>query len=135
MNSDRPALLRVLSKQNEFSAGIHGDRDNDPNPNWLVRELVLSPILAFVRAEKDVIRWLFIVGHDENGTGVAKFPHVGILMHLLPAKPGITTQECVGVGVASKGFPHVADSHKKTNNRGATVGSTGIATFGVTVDM
>ena len=68
-------------------------RDEDEPPTRIARysydlphaqlpafdELILAPGLALVRGEQNVICRFLVVRHDEDATGIAEFPKVGVL--------------------------------------------------------
>jgi len=60
----------------------------------LIHEFILVPVEARVGREQDVVRWLFVVRHDEDRAGVTE---VHILVNFFPREARIAAQERVAL--------------------------------------
>lgn len=137
INVDRKPVRgsSIETEQNKLPARIRRDGHDRLDPNRLRAELVLPPAQTLIGTEEDMICRIFVIGHDENGTGISEFVEVGILVDFLPGKPGVATQEGVTVRVIRELFSDVSDSHDHTGNRWGTERSPSIETFGIPVKV
>lgn len=104
---------RVVAHEDEAPASVLRHGHDRLYADRLVRELVIAPARALVRAVHDVVGWAFVVCHDEDGARVAELPQMRVLVNLLPGEASVATEECVAILVALQGFSDVANGHKK----------------------
>lgn len=135
MNGDgRVWLVGVDAEEDELAAGIHGYGHDGPDADALSKGVVL-PRETLVESVRDVVGDLLVVGEDEDRSLVAVFPHVGILMHLLPGEASIAREERVRVGVGDERLSDVADGEHESRGGGRRVGGARILALGIAVDM
>jgi len=122
------------AEEDELAARVLRDGDDRANPDRLAERVVL-PREALVERERDVVGRLLVVGEEEDRAGVAVFPHVGVLVHLLPREAAVAREERVRVGVVDERLADVADGEHEADRRGGRVGRPRVATLGVAVDV
>lgn len=81
----------VETEKDEAPTRVLRHSYNGPDAQLLIRESILAPSQTFINAEKNMIRGIFVVGHDEYRTRVAEFPEMSIFVYFLPSEAGIPT--------------------------------------------
>lgn len=133
-NSTRHCV-RVVPQENKSSTRIRWDSHDTLHSHLSLRqEDILSPVVSLVRAKQHAVRWLLIVGHDENRPIVAKLPQMSVLVHFLPLEATIPGQESVGFLVRRQALANVSDGHDEPRDgrsrvRGASIVALGVAMY------
>lgn len=123
-----------VSNQEKLPTNIFWHRHKAANPQPFP-ELVLSPSLSLVEGVLNMVDWFLVVDNDDDGSRVAKLPHVCVLVNFFPGKASVAGKESIGVLVRSKGFSNISDSEHKSDYRWAGVGCAGVPSFGIPMDM
>jgi hypothetical protein len=127
-------FARRVPDQEELPTVVVWDCHNATNPQPF-SELVLSPSFSLIEGVLNVVDWLFVVDDDDDGSRVAEFPHMCVLVDFFPGEASVAGKESIRVLVRSKGFSNISDSEHKSDNRRAGEGRSRIPSFGIPMDM
>ena len=130
----RLGLVGPGTEQDKLAARVGRHRHDRLDPDRLAERVVL-PRQSLVEGVRDAVGRLLVVREEQDRAGVAKLPHVRVLVDFFPREAAVASQERVRVGVRPQVFADGADGEHESDGGRGRVGRAGVAALRVTVNM